>query len=268
MPLSLDHINSLSELIAKLKSDQPYRLSNATKLSELSTSELAKYAMMINISIEVNPNTNIYGKDWILIIQNIIENAETIYKPERTNTFSYVAVNKQIEQNLIISQFGDLTVKPYLTNKSLFKYHALNENTFSAIEESYIYHSDVTRFNDPFDCSARLISKFYKKNTYPKYPGDVVNKLLGHIGVACFSKTNRSILMWSHYAKDHTGICIEYNSFELNWNSPKYETTSTNFFYNLLLKYCSSFFNKLYEVDYTSDLIKYAAMPTRNSVNK
>jgi len=29
--------------------------------------------------------------------------------------------------------------------------------------------------------------------------------------VACFSKTNQSILMWSHYAQNHQGFCIEYD---------------------------------------------------------
>jgi len=29
--------------------------------------------------------------------------------------------------------------------------------------------------------------------------------------VACFSATKQSILMWSHYARNHTGFCIEYD---------------------------------------------------------
>ena len=29
--------------------------------------------------------------------------------------------------------------------------------------------------------------------------------------IACFSATKDSILMWSHYAKNHTGFCIEYD---------------------------------------------------------
>ena len=29
--------------------------------------------------------------------------------------------------------------------------------------------------------------------------------------ISCFSETNSSILMWSHYAKSHTGFCIEYD---------------------------------------------------------
>lgn len=31
------------------------------------------------------------------------------------------------------------------------------------------------------------------------------------IFIACFSEVNDSILMWSHYASNHSGICIEYD---------------------------------------------------------
>jgi hypothetical protein len=30
-------------------------------------------------------------------------------------------------------------------------------------------------------------------------------------GVVCLSEVNNSILMWSHYAQNHTGICIEFH---------------------------------------------------------
>lgn len=36
--------------------------------------------------------------------------------------------------------------------------------------------------------------------------------------VACFSKTNKEKLMWSHYANDNKGFCIEYNLKELTIN--------------------------------------------------
>ena len=44
---------------------------------------------------------------------------------------------------------------------------------------------------------------------------DAVNqtfrRLRKEFRIACFSKTKDSILMWSHYAKNHTGFCIEYD---------------------------------------------------------
>ncbi len=34
--------------------------------------------------------------------------------------------------------------------------------------------------------------------------------------ITCFSETNKSILMWSHYASNHTGFCIEYDFSKLS----------------------------------------------------
>lgn len=40
---------------------------------------------------------------------------------------------------------------------------------------------------------------------------DSFQKLKSDFRVACFSQVKDSILMWSHYAKNHTGFCIEYD---------------------------------------------------------
>lgn len=37
--------------------------------------------------------------------------------------------------------------------------------------------------------------------------------------VSCFSEDYKSILMWSHYAKDHTGFCVEYDFKSLGYNN-------------------------------------------------
>ncbi|MCI5225410.1 MAG: DUF2971 domain-containing protein [Candidatus Electrothrix sp. AX2] len=40
------------------------------------------------------------------------------------------------------------------------------------------------------------------------------NNVINNLGVVCFSESRSNILMWSHYASDHKGVCIEYNSNE------------------------------------------------------
>jgi len=37
--------------------------------------------------------------------------------------------------------------------------------------------------------------------------------------ICSFSTINTSLLMWSHYAKNHTGFCIEYDTGSLKYNS-------------------------------------------------
>ena len=45
----------------------------------------------------------------------------------------------------------------------------------------------------------------------------VLKQARDSLRVACFSETNRSILMWSHYAKNHQGFCIEYDFNQLEY---------------------------------------------------
>lgn len=44
----------------------------------------------------------------------------------------------------------------------------------------------------------------------------VVNEIKKSLLVCCYSKRNDSILMWSHYAESHKGICIEFNPYDDN----------------------------------------------------
>lgn len=41
-----------------------------------------------------------------------------------------------------------------------------------------------------------------------------------NLHVVCFSETNKSILMWSHYATNHEGFCAEYDFRKLGINNP------------------------------------------------
>ena len=47
---------------------------------------------------------------------------------------------------------------------------------------------------------------------------EVIKNIKTILKVACFSERKDSILMWSHYANNHTGFCIEYDfsKWELN----------------------------------------------------
>ena len=40
---------------------------------------------------------------------------------------------------------------------------------------------------------------------------NTIQKVKELLRVACFSEINDSILMWSHYAQNHKGFCIEYD---------------------------------------------------------
>ena len=87
-----------------------------------------------------------------------------------------------------------------------------------------------TKMNDPFDCHENLldysdipdamtqgwIPKDWLKD---KEENDALNKR-NWAWISCLSKVKDSPVMWSHYCKNHTGICIGLNLDILKGNVP------------------------------------------------
>ncbi len=131
-----------------------------------------------------------------------------------------------------------------MSPRSLFKYCSIDNFTLEAIKTGCVWMSNPANFNDPFDCALSLDFKSFNKRNSNYYsalssvlagrseshtlakqqapiPGWVMN-VANHnfleeqrkIGVCCFSEESTNILMWSHYADNHRGICIEYEFSE------------------------------------------------------
>lgn len=71
---------------------------------------------------------------------------------------------------------------------------------------------------------------------------DCMSKIKNSVRVVCLSEVYDSILMWSHYAQNHTGFCIEYD-FEEN----------------------NMFYKRLYPVKYTKDRYAISKADMSNS---
>ncbi len=122
----------------------------------------------------------------------------------------------------------------------LYKYRSLSDGskkyTLDIFRKCELYFSTPQNFNDPFDCKLSPIiespKKFaeamakrqtlnYKKedvesslNANPdllQNMKDVVRNVMNRHGICCFSKKNADLLMWSHYADCHTGICLGFD---------------------------------------------------------
>jgi len=123
--------------------------------------------------------------------------------------------------------------------------------TFSPYFDRVITHQELffnrpSLFNDPFDCNYILdtTSNAIEKTDYitrtmqaqggftPQDINDAVTKALNNhasfdhlineakdrfmarIGVLCFSKTNESPLLWSHYTDKHKGACFVFDTLK------------------------------------------------------
>lgn len=128
-------------------------------------------------------------------------------------------------------------------HKFLYRYRTFNKfpdcyKTLSEFLEDElkgeVYLSTPDGFNDPLDCliffdvnkiseEDRLITVLANKNEKDKK--EILEELRKEynffkiqegykkdVRCACFTESNKNILMWSHYADCHKGFCIQYNT--------------------------------------------------------
>lgn len=96
----------------------------------------------------------------------------------------------------------------------LYKYINLNskygkENATAILERNEIYAADYRELNDPFEFS------FYRTRPNQNGASPTATRLVNAImkfskGVISLSATNSDLLLWSHYAAGHTGVCVEF----------------------------------------------------------
>lgn len=81
-----------------------------------------------------------------------------------------------------------------------YKYQNFSINSLSGLTENYLYFASPNKLNDPFDVASLSLEKQFENLE--------INK--ERFKTCSLSKINDNKLMWSHYAKEHTGICIGY----------------------------------------------------------
>lgn len=131
-------------------------------------------------------------------------------------------------------------LKELLIPHSIFQYRSFDDAGYKveSLKKNYVWLSMPKDFNDPYDCAGCFdmektlenllrekqqngdISKIL--NRHKKFSNTtqeilensrakLKNALQQKVKISCFSETYNNILMWSHYAQNHTGFCIEYN---------------------------------------------------------
>lgn len=105
----------------------------------------------------------------------------------------------------------------YFGSFKLYKYHSPEYFNIRNLEKRQIFLSPNGNFNDIYEGLPNCDFSTLSNNEL-----SVLNDLAY---ISCFSEDGNNILMWSHYAKAHTGFCIEYDlSYLKNKNPIKYLT--------------------------------------------
>lgn len=125
----------------------------------------------------------------------------------------------------------------------IYKYRPFNANTLTCLVRNRIWFASPATFNDPFDGfvsfpregEAYAIDQAISNKSSPNYahlnqriddegtrgavdslkvstfnPWDGIDALVKRRGVFCANAERDNILMWSHYADEHRGICVGY----------------------------------------------------------
>jgi hypothetical protein len=112
----------------------------------------------------------------------------------------------------------------------LYRYQPINKNTLDALSYGKYWSAKPTTFNDPFEFrlktpfgaeleKIRGISDLRNINPHLENVGDLevatlgkqyLQDMINNYGIVCFTEANQNILMWSHYASNHQGICLGF----------------------------------------------------------
>lgn len=104
----------------------------------------------------------------------------------------------------------------------LYKYRNDCQITENMLIEHTLWFADPTTFNDPFDCKVNFVSSEASKRQWMKRNGidaplvnvdfkSYIDSGLSMIGVLSLTQEYDNVLMWSHYADNHNGICLEFD---------------------------------------------------------
>lgn len=141
-------------------------------------------------------------------------------------------------EELLIFLFNFKRIKDGDIPRYIYRYDRC-KHAKESIEGKYIWMSSNSTFNDPFEGILHAdydnvpdheIIEFYEKTK--NWSKEVILKILGDFkkrrnlvekiketherniaaaGIFCCSETNDSITMWSYYAQNHEGVCLEYD---------------------------------------------------------
>lgn len=112
---------------------------------------------------------------------------------------------------------------------TLYCYKPVNEYTLDIFNSGTFWFSSPIGFNDPFDCkvypctesTVERVKKQLERNGETFTEESVrnlvtdeavkkaVDKVMNDKGILCLTPHPDNILMWSHYADNHKGICLE-----------------------------------------------------------
>ena len=107
----------------------------------------------------------------------------------------------------------------------IYKYYPSNNYTYEALEEGYFYFNKVSRQNDPFDASFKLLqANFLLDELKRKGLPDNTENIMKDYAACSFSHLKDNKHMWTFYAKDYFGLVIGFDEEQFLHYQNKFQT--------------------------------------------
>lgn len=124
------------------------------------------------------------------------------------------------------------------TPRFLYKYHSLNLHLMEMLTKAEFYMCSKSELNDPLDSAVIVEVDDYINLYLEKYPSlrgdakhletvkhvfswkvesfdnkwvDELDQFYANLRATCFSEDGNNSLMWSHYADNHSGVCLKFD---------------------------------------------------------
>lgn len=106
----------------------------------------------------------------------------------------------------------------------IYKYQNLNVNSLTSLNSSELWFSNLFNLNDPFEANYEFTPELiFGHNSNFANVDDTVTRMIKNSAVCSFTKIcptdprqfKTNTLMWSHYADQFSGICIEFKTEDL-----------------------------------------------------
>lgn len=94
--------------------------------------------------------------------------------------------------------------------------------TLECLREKSLWSSIPTRLNDPFEGFNYIVPKnktLSLNEIHFSFSNQIRKALYNEISITSFSEDYKNISMWSYYANNHKGICLEFDLSSLSFDS-------------------------------------------------
>lgn len=137
----------------------------------------------------------------------------------------------------------------------IYKYFRVNQYLYDTLISNQLYFSSIAQFNDPYDCHLALLDKISEEDfkiyiestikdehtqikyieAFKKDPEEFIKPIiemykgwLKYIGICCFTKGKENMLLWSHYADSHRGVCLGFDYDLMKKKFPQFDEVDYN----------------------------------------